>query len=75
MTENTVEDVYKFVVDVFPQYKNNILSVSKMIELLNKLLNNRMDELTVAGIHHDDWPDDDDIQEINEYIDIINTSN
>ena len=46
-----------------------------MIELLNKLLNNRMDELTVAGIHHDDWPDDDDIQEINEYIDIINTSN
>jgi hypothetical protein len=75
MSEITFEDVYQFIVDAFPQYKNDKLSVSKIKELLKKLLNDRMDELTVLGIDHDDWPDDDDIQEIEEYINIIDKSN
>jgi hypothetical protein len=75
MSEITFEDVNQFIVDAFPQYKNDKLSVSKIKELLKKLLNDRMDELTVLGIDHDDWPDDDDIQEIEEYINIIDKSN
>lgn len=58
MTENTFEAVYKFIVDAFPQYKNNKLSVSKITELLKNLLDDRVDELTQRGIHKDDWPDD-----------------
>jgi hypothetical protein len=75
MSEITFEDVYQFIVDAFPQYKNDKLSVNKIKELLKKLLNDRMDELTVAGIHHDDWPDDDEILELGEYINIIDKSN
>ena len=74
MTQNTFETVYKFIVDAFPQYKNNKLSVSKITELLNILLHDRMDELTQRGIHKDDWSDDEDIQQLEEYIYIINDS-
>ena len=72
MSDYTFEYVYKFIVDAFPQYKNNELSVSKMTELLKKLINDRMHELTVNGIHHDDWPDDEEILDLEEYINIVN---
>jgi predicted HTH domain antitoxin len=75
MTENTFEAVYKFIVDAFPQYKNNKLSVSKITELLKNLLDDRVDELTQRGIHKDDWPDDEEIQQLEEYICSINDSN
>jgi hypothetical protein len=75
MTENTFEAVYKFIVDAFPQYKNNKLSVSKITELLKNLLDDRVDELTQHGIHKDDWPDDEEIQQLEEYICSINDSN
>jgi hypothetical protein len=75
MNEITFEDVYQYIVEKFPQYKNNILSIKTISELLKKQLDDRMDELTVIGIHHDDWPDDDDIQEIEELINFINKTN
>jgi len=71
MSENSFEDICKYIVEKFPQYKDNILNNMKISELLKKLLDDRMNELTVLGIHHDDWPDDDGIQEIEEYINII----
>lgn len=75
MNQNTFEAVYKFIVDTFPQYKNNKLDVSKITELLNILLHDRMNELTQRGIHKDDWPDDEEIQQLEEYIYNINDSN
>ncbi len=74
MSDIAFENIYQFIVEKFPQYKNNILSISKISELLRKLLDDRMDELTVLGVHPDDWSDDDEIQEIEEFINTINNS-
>ncbi len=72
MIKHTFEDIYNFIVDEFPQYKNNKLNISQMTVLLYKLLDKRMVELTEEGVHHDDWPDDEEIQDLENYIHIIN---
>jgi|LakMenEpi03Aug12_release.lakeMendotaPanAssembly.Ray.scaffolds.fasta_scaffold764091_2 hypothetical protein len=71
MSENNFEEILNFIVDSFPQYKNNKLNINQIINLLKTLLENRISELVQNGIHRDDWMDDDKIQQLEEYINII----
>lgn len=52
-----------------PYIFHNIKTFDK---ILHKLIEEREVELTQNGIHHDDWPDDELIIQLTEYINIIN---
>lgn len=73
MSENNFESKYYLeIIDFISEKDKNIvsdkISLREIKDELEKKLKEAMHDLTVRFVHKDYWPDDDNYQEIQEYI-------
>lgn len=71
MSNLSLKQIHNVIIN--KQNDSNSVDVSwKQIKIfLKKLQDDRVEELTVNYIHKDDWPDDEELQDIEEDINIV----
>jgi hypothetical protein len=71
MSETDIKEVIEFIKSSFPNFKKTAINCNEILVLLNKLMNDKIVELCENGIHHRDWVDNEEIQMLEDYIDIV----
>ena len=71
MSIYTIKHVFDFVCEKMPENEGKKISLEEILRLLSVLYISREQYFAENGIHHDYWSDDDEYNNIYEYIDFI----
>jgi hypothetical protein len=72
MSVYTIKEVIGYLNEKLPDSKGKKIAIQEILKMLNILFIEREQYFAEHFIHHDDWPDDDEYNTINDYIDFIN---
>ena len=75
MNDSDFNDCCNFIKSRLPETQWNfdypVKNLNEIINILQKLIDERIISLTESGIHHDDWPDDLELADIEAYYSMI----
>lgn len=71
MEASDFNDCCNFIINKSPKSNCDFTDLKQILAILKNILDDYIIELSVKGIHKDDWPDDEELAEIETFYNMI----